>query len=245
MKSKIRAENFGWSGEPCPSCIGELGKFSRWRRAHVLRFTNAICCCQPHYTRSHSLARWLQNTPKPCKRPAPRISVPLISSAVNGGSSACCSSSRPLSAAPGRVPTRPPSSCPSPAPICAISLQLIAILRGASARKILVGKSPGRARPGFSLPTAKLHSAVGRHVKPFPQAHACQFRGHRRRGLCAAAVAGRLVSTIGCRHGFLLPSVERVSTHSMNSLGRSIFARLHFLTCHPFRSSLVPHPSYP
>ena len=167
MKSEIHAEKFGWIGEPCPSCSGELGKFSRWRRARVLRFTNAIRCCQPHYARSHSLARWLQNTPNPCKRPAPRLSAPLISSAVNGGSSACCNSSKPSSAALGREPTRPPSSCPSPAPTCAISPQLIAILRGVSTSQSLARrKKPGLLRPGFSLPTTGLRPAPRHRVKP-------------------------------------------------------------------------------
>ncbi len=167
MKSRMRAEILLWIGEPCPSCIRELGKLSRWRRARVLRFTNAIRCCQPHYTRSHSLARWLQNTPKPCKRPAPKISAPLISSAVNGGSSACCNSSRPSSAAHGRVPTRPRSSCPSPAPICATSPRRITILRGASASQSLAGKKrPGLLRPGFSLPTDALRPEARQRVQP-------------------------------------------------------------------------------
>lgn len=231
-------------GELCAPRTVDLGNFPRRARARDLRFANAIRCCQRDYTCSHSLARWLRNTPKPCKRPAPRISAPSISSAVNGGSSGCCSSSRPSSAARGRERTRPRSSCPSPAPTCAISPRRIAILCGDSAPQSLVWKSPGRARPGFSLPTAGLHSVARRRVKP------SRKRTPAGSGATVGAVCAlpRLQDNLypqGCRHGFPLPSVARVSPHPVNCLGRSIFARLHSTTFRRVRPSLVPHPSYP
>ena len=113
-------------GELRPPSAVVSGNSPRGHRARDLRFADAIRCCQPNYARPHSLARWLQNTPKPCKRPAPRLSAPPISSAVNGGSSGCCNSSRPSSAAHGRVPTRPISSCPFPVPTCATPIWLSA-----------------------------------------------------------------------------------------------------------------------